>query len=200
MANDAKIALLAAYTLARAQRYGEAEGLILSEPEVAKTPEGMDLLARIRLEKNDIPEARRLWQEILTIHPEFTAAHKALKSLGKSPIQIPWKMVAILFPPMTLAMGLVIGAILREPKKPAVFQWEHIPTSVELEQLRPYYNKAKQVRIASRFFSDPKRLGQRAVLTELFANALGVQQHDIFIADAPGDFSPEAMRVVVEQQ
>lgn len=200
MANDAKIALLAAYTLARAQRYGEAEGLILSEPEVAKTPEGMDLLARIRLEKNDIPEARRLWQEILTIHPEFTAARKALKSLGKSPIQIPWKMIAVLFPPMTLAMGLVIGAILREPKQPTVFRWEHIPTSVELEQLRPYYNKVKQVRIASRFFSDPKRLGQRAVLTELFANALGIQQHDIFIAQAPEEFAPEAMQVVVEHR
>lgn len=198
MANDAKIALLAAYTLARAQRYGEAEGLILSEPEVAKTPEGMDLLARIRLEKNDIPEARRLWQEILTIHPEFTAARTALKALGKPPIRIPWPMIAILFPPLTLAMGLVIGALLREPKPPTVFFWEHIPTSVELEQLRPCYGKTKQVRIASRFFSDPKRLGQRAVLTELFANALGIKQHDIFIAQAPEDFAPEAMQVVVE--
>lgn len=200
MANDAKIALLAAYTLARAQRYGEAEGLILSEPEVAKTPEGMDLLARIRLEKNDIPEARRLWQEILTIHPEFTAAQKALKALGKPPIRIPWPMIAILFPPLMLAMGLVIGAILREPKQPTVFYWENIPTSAELDQLRPHYNSAKQVQISSRFFSDPKRLGQRAVLTELFSNALGVNQHDIFIAQAPDDFAPEAMKVVIEHR
>lgn len=200
MANDAKIALLAAYTLARAQRYGEAEGLILSEPEVAKTPEGMDLLARIRMEKNDIPEARRLWQEILTLHPEFTAARKALKSLGKSPIQIPWKMIAVLFPPMALAMGLVIGAILREPTPPASFYWDRIPTSTELEQLRPYCNRTLRVRVASRFFSDPKRLGQRTVLTELFANALGVAQHEIFIGQAPEDFGPEAMHVVIEHR
>lgn len=198
MANDAKIALLAAYTLARAQRYGEAEGLILSEPEVAKTPEGMDLLARIRLEKNDIAEARRLWQEILTVYPEFTAARKALKSLNRSPIQIPWKMIAVLFPPMTLAIGLVIGAILREPKPPTIFYWEHIPTSVELDQLRPCRGKTRTVRVASRFFSDPKRLGQRAVLTELFANALGVDQHLIFIGQAPETFAPEAMQVTVE--
>lgn len=198
MANDAKIALLAAYTLARAQRYGEAEGLILSEPEVAKTPEGMDLLARIRLEKNDLPEARRLWQEILTVHPEFDAARKALKALGKTPIRIPWAMIAILFPPLTLAMGLVIGALLREPKPPTVFRWERIPTSAELDQLRPYNTSTRTVRVASRFFSDPKRLGQRAVLTELFANALGVEQHQIFIGQAPDSFAPEEIQVTLE--
>ena len=45
MASNAKTALLCAYALASARRYAEAEALILSEPEAAKTAEALDLLA-----------------------------------------------------------------------------------------------------------------------------------------------------------
>ncbi|MGN0887020.1 MAG: hypothetical protein ACI4RT_08515, partial [Candidatus Spyradenecus sp.] len=62
--NQTKVALLCAYTLARAGHYGEAEALILSDGELSKTTEAMDLLARIRAEQGDEGEARRLWQEI----------------------------------------------------------------------------------------------------------------------------------------
>ena len=116
MANNARTALLCAYTLATAKHYAEAEALILSDTDVAKTPEALDLLARIRAEQGDVAEARRLWQEIVSLDPDNKSARRALRNLGKPPRR--WWMKIVVAAGKRLAaltvglgVGLVVGGI-----------------------------------------------------------------------------------------
>lgn len=194
--NNTKVALLCAYTLARAARYGEAEALILSDSELAKTTEAMDLLARIRAEQGDEGEARRLWQEIQLIHPEHEPSRKALKALGKTAVEVPWKALCLLLLPLVLAGGMVVGALLRSRERGWQVEWESLPRAAELEALSAYRGKVAQVLISTRFFSKPERLGNRALLTDYVAAAVGVAPEAVFIGQAPEE-AGERIRVTL---
>ena len=183
--NQTKVALLCAYTLARAGHYGEAEALILSDGELSKTTEAMDLLARIRAEQGDEGEARRLWQEIQLIHPEHEPSRKALKALGKAAFVMPWKALCLLLTPLFLAAGMVVGYLLAERKGDWQVTWEGIPRAEELEALEAYRGRTERVLISTSFFSVPERLGHRALLSTYIAEAVGVAPEAIFIGDAP---------------
>lgn len=183
--NQTKVALLCAYTLARAGHYGEAEALILSDGELSKTTEAMDLLARIRAEQGDEGEARRLWQEIQLIHPEHAPSRKALKALGKTAFVMPWKALCLLLAPLFLAAGMVVGFLLAERKGDWQVTWEGIPRTEELKALEAYRGRTERVLISTRFFSVPERLGHRALLSTYIAEAVGVAPEAIFIGDAP---------------
>ncbi len=183
--NQTKVALLCAYTLARAGHYGEAEALILSDGELSKTTEAMDLLARIRAEQGDEGEARRLWQEIQLIHPEHAPSRKALKALGKTAFVMPWKALCLLLVPLFLAAGMVVGFLLAERKGDWQVTWEGIPRTEELKALEAYRGRTERVLISTRFFSVPERLGHRALLSAYIAEAVGVVPEAIFIGDAP---------------
>lgn len=183
--NQTKVALLCAYTLARAGHYGEAEALILSDGELSKTTEAMDLLARIRAEQGDEGEARRLWQEIQLIHPEHAPSRKALKALGKTAFVMPWKALCLLLAPLFLAAGMVVGYLLAERKGDWQVTWEGIPRTEELKALEAYRGRTERVLISTRFFSVPERLGHRALLSAYIADAVGVAPEAIFIGDAP---------------
>lgn len=183
--NQTKVALLCAYTLARAGHYGEAEALILSDGELSKTTEAMDLLARIRAEQGDEGEARRLWQEIQLIHPEHAPSRKALKALGKTAFVMPWKALCLLLAPLFLAAGMVVGFLLAERKGDWQVTWEGIPRTEELKALEAYRGRTERVLISTRFFSVPERLGHRALLSTYIAEAVGVVPEAVFIGDAP---------------
>ena len=183
--NQTKVALLCAYTLARAGHYGEAEALILSDGELSKTTEAMDLLARIRAEQGDEGEARRLWQEIQLIHPEHAPSRKALKALGKTAFVMPWKALCLLLAPLVLAAGMVVGYLLAERKGDWQVTWEGIPRAEELKALEAYRGRTERVLISTRFFSVPERLGHRALLSTYIAEAVGVAPEAVFIGDAP---------------
>lgn len=183
--NQTKVALLCAYTLARAGHYGEAEALILSDGELSKTTEAMDLLARIRAEQGDEGEARRLWQEIQLIHPEHAPSRKALKALGKTAFVMPWKALCLLLVPLFLAAGMVVGFLLAERKGDWQVTWEGIPRTEELKALEAYRGRTERVLISTRFFSVPERLGHRALLSAYIADAVGVPPEAVFIGDVP---------------
>ena len=183
--NQTKVALLCAYTLARAGHYGEAEALILSDGELSKTTEAMDLLARIRAEQGDEGEARRLWQEIQLIHPEHAPSRKALKALGKTAFVMPWKALCLLLVPLFLAAGMVVGFLLAERKGDWQVTWEGIPRTEELKALEAYRGRTERVLISTRFFSVPERIGHRALLSTYIAEAVGVPPEAVFIGDAP---------------
>lgn len=198
MANNAKIALLCAYTLASARRYAEAEALILSDGELAKTTEAMDLLARVRAEQGDAAEARRLWQEIQSLHPEHAPSRLALRNLGKPPRNVPWRAVCCLLAPLMLAAGMAAGAALtlwKAPPAPVTMVWPAVPTGQQLGQLAAYKGSVARVCLASDFFSDPARTAQRAVLAQLLADALGVAPADVFLAGAAAGQPAGTLRV-----
>ena len=181
MASDnAKTALLCAYTLACAKQYAKAEGLILSDTELAKTPEAMDLLARIRVEQGDLAEARRLWQEIQSLHPEHRPSQLALRNLDKPP-----------------RVGFLLGAFFmhREPDRIATFDWSTLPNRQALQQLEQYRGKAVRITLGSEYLSDPKRSAHRAVLTDMVSQALGVKPECVFLAQAPEGLPAGAIRV-----
>ncbi len=203
MANNAKIALLCAYTLASARRYAEAEALILSDGELAKTTEAMDLLARIRTEQGDIAEARRLWQEIQSLHPEHQPSRLALRNLGRTPCVVPWKALCLLLAPFCLLAGIVIASIVTytpRPVPPVTMEWPALPTGAQLATLAPYKGNVTRVALSSAFFSDPKRTAQREILTQLLASALNLKPSDIFLGEAPEGFPADALRVELTLQ
>lgn len=208
MANNARTALLCAYTLATAKHYAEAEALILSDTDVAKTPEALDLLARIRAEQGDVAEARRLWQEIVSLDPDNKSARRALRNLGKPPRR--WWMKIVVAEGKWLAaltvglgVGLVVGGIgggtlakafanerIMQIEANALIsvdrlQWPGIPTARDLAALAPYRGQATAVTLGSAFFAEPSRSAQRAVLTALLAQTLGIPESRIFLGKAP---------------
>lgn len=196
MANNAKIALLCAYTLASAHRYAEAEALILSDGELAKTTEAMDLLARVRAEQGDVAEARRLWQEIRSLHPEHLPSRLALRHLGKPPRNLPWRALCCLLAPLTLALGMVLGALMAPRAAPPVaLEWPALPAGTQLEALAPYRGRVARVCLSSAFFSDPARVAQRRVLSQLLADALGLAPSDVFLGEAAMGQPADTLRV-----
>lgn len=202
MASNAKTALLCAYTLARAKQYSEAETLILSHEELSKTPEALDLLARIRMEEGDIPEARRLWQNIATVYPENKAASAALKVIGKRPLNIKWSFVWAALLPIALVAGLIIGMTLSKttPASLATITWDTLPTQAKIQALSAYKGSVKRVCLSSYFFATPDRLFSRTLLTEAISEALELPTSAIFIGEAPAELSDEAIQVELLQQ
>lgn len=218
MANNAKTALLCAYALASAKHYAEAESLILSDAEVAKTPEALDLLARVRAEQGDVAEARRLWREILLTQPDNKAAKAALRNLGKPPrrrwllaLGVAGGWVAALV--VGLAVGLVVGGLcggilvkafaderVMQIEANALIcvdrlQWAGIPTARELAALKPYRGRVSTVTLGSAFFADPARSAQRAVLTAMVAEALGLPESNVFLGKPPANASEGSIHV-----
>lgn len=196
MANNAKIALLCAYTLASARRYAEAEALLLSDGELAKTTEALDLLARVRAEQGDVAEARRLWQEIQSLHPEHAPSRLALRNLGRPPRNVPWRALCCLLAPLVLMVGVALGMSLApRPAPPVMMAWPAVPTGQQLGALTPYRGRVARVCLASAFFSDPARTAQRAVLAQLLADALGIATADVFLAEAAVGQPADTLRV-----
>jgi hypothetical protein len=206
MASKAKTALLCAYTLARAKQFTEAEALILSHEDLAKTPEAIDLLARIRMEEGDESEARRLWQSILAIYPENESARAALKLMGKRPLHINWVAILAALLPAAFLLGGFLGAtflartVTEVPHVFNVVEWETIPTQAKINELTPFKGATKRVCIASHFFSDPNKLFSRELLTDAIGKALDLPETAIFIGDAPESMSDTAIRVELMQQ
>ncbi len=198
MANNAKIALLCAYTLASARRYAEAEALILSDGELAKTTEAMDLLARVRAEQGDVAEARRLWQEIQSLHPEHLPSRQALRNLGKPPRTVPWKALCLLTAPLFLLAGMAVASALAHaprPTPPVTLTWPAVPTGEQLAEAMPYKGRVARVCLASAFFSDPARTAQRKVLARLLADTLGLNPADVFLGEAAEGQTADTLRV-----
>ena len=202
MANNAKTALLCAYTLAKAKQYAEAEALILSHEELAKTPEAIDLLARMRLEEGDEAEARRLWQSIQAVYPEHAPSRTALKLIGKRPVKINWVSILAVLLPVLFCVGFFSGASITKAPQPNVttVQWDKIPTQAKLDALSVYKGDVKRVCIASHFFSDPDRIFSRQLLTEYVGKALDLPASAIFIGEAPEALGEEAITVDLLRQ
>lgn len=198
MANSAKTALLCAYTLAKAGRYADAEELILSEPEVSRTAEAMDLLARIRAEQGNFTDARRLWQDIRIARPDYLPAKNALDDLGKKPMRSRRLLIwgGILAAAVALILsGLLIGRGL-SPKGPnrTELSWPGIPTAAMLDRLNDLRGQATRVNLSSGFFADPSKVTHRALLTDMVADRLAVPASAVFVGTAEGD----AIRVEIE--
>ncbi len=192
MANNSKVALLCAYTLASAGRYEDAEGLLLSDVEVSKTPEAMDLLARIRTEQGDRAEARRLWQEILSVHSGHEPSRRALRVLDKSPYRFSCRTLWWMSIIGTFLVSFILGGWLfagsSAPEVVAV-RWERMATGDDLAALEPYRGKVARVVVASSFFDQAKNIAQRSVLRELLASALGLTE-DAVLMGAPAAGTP----------
>ena len=215
MANNAKTALLCAYALASAKHYAEAESLILSDAEVAKTPEALDLLARVRAEQGDVAEARRLWREILLTQPDNKSAKAALRNLGKPPrrrwllaLGVAGGWVAALVVGLAVGLGIVGGTLVKAFADEQAMQieantlvcvdrlqWSGIPTARELAALTPYRGRVSTVTLGSAFFADPARSAQRAVLTAMVAEALGLPESNVFLGKPPANASEGSIHV-----
>jgi hypothetical protein len=200
MANRAKTALLCAYTLARAKQYSEAEALLLSHEELSRTPEAIDLLARIRMEEGDVPEARRLWQGIQTNYPEHEPSRVALKMIGKPQMKVRWALILASVLPFVLVIGVLLGLFIQTDAVPqrVVVDWDRLPSQATLETLSVYRGKATRVCVASRFFADPEKVISRALLTEMMAQVLALPESAIFLGNAPSELGDEMIRVELE--
>lgn len=199
MASNAKRALLCAYTLARAKQYSEAEALLLSDDELSKTSEAIDLLARMRMEEGDVAEARRLWQSIVTVDPNYKPAIVALKLMDRKPICISRKTILCGLLTFVFLLGVLVAAVIpwkaSENAPLATFSWERIPTRAMLSELSPYKGKATRVCLSAHFFADPTRVAQRAILTDVLAETLGLPKTAIFIGEAPVAMEENALAV-----
>lgn len=214
MANNSKVALLCAYTLAKAKRYADAEALLLSDHALTKTVEALDLLARIHAERGELAEARRIWQEIQTVHPEHEPSRRALANLGKAPRKNLWKGLTF----AALIVGLLVGVLLgrmctsapaeapeEEPPepvptvmKPGAIRWNGIPNSEQFALLQAYRGTVSRVLVSTDFFAEPKRVAHRAILAEMLGEALGIPKGAVFIGGgAPGE-SPETLLLELE--
>ena len=202
MASNSKNILLCAYTLARAQRYSKAEDLILSDAEVSKSPEALDLLARIRAEQGDENEARRLWQEIQSIHPEHRPSARALKALGRA--ARPAWLNHLLIPAVGL-MGVLIGILLISissaddapvpPPEAKTVLWNTFPNTADIRALEAFGPETSKVLISSSFFADKKHLNHRALLTQLVAGTLNLPESAVLIGSAPEGLPADAIRL-----
>ncbi len=201
MASNTKVALLCAYTLASAKRYSEAEELLLSDGELAKTIEAMDLLARIRSEQGDTAEARRLWQEIQTLHPEHVPSRKALRNLGKCPRVFPWRLFLSVGIPLILLIGACLGFWVSNARQQAqTVVWPGIPTGEMLQTLHDYQGRVGRVLVSSHFFSQTDHLKQRAVLTRLIGEALDLPASQLFIGEGCPEQSQETIILTLERR
>lgn len=210
MANNTKTALLCAYTLAKAKRYSDAEALLLSDSELTKTVEALDLLARIHAERGELTEARRIWQEIQTVHPEHEPSRRALANLGKAPRRNCWKLIAFWTFLVGLLLGFGVGELLIEkpeateqepvaeipepvPAEPAFVRWPGIPHAEQFELLKAYRGTVSRVLVSTDFFAAPERLGNRKLLVEYLCEALDVAPGAIFIGGGAAGEPPETI-------
>lgn len=115
---SAEAILMSAYALATQERYDEARRLLASCPEALQSTSGQDLLARMALEQGMEDEAKRIWSQILSAHPDFEPAKKALDAFANPPEEqedderknVP--VLAILV--LALGAGLALWGLLRK--------------------------------------------------------------------------------------
>lgn len=206
MVNKAKTALLCAYTLARAKQFSEAEALILSHDELSKTPEAIDLLARIRMEEGDIAEARRLWQGVQSIYPEHQPSRLALKAMGRRQVKIKWTQVLAYLMPVVLILGFGIGVLFAKsatapaPAEPqmARVQWDRIPTQAKLDALKMYQGKVRRVLVTSEFFARPETQFARNVVTQAMAQNLAISESAVYYGAATEEQGPDEIHLELE--
>ena len=208
MVNKAKTALLCAYTLARAKQFSEAEALILSHDELSKTPEAIDLLARIRMEEGDIAEARRLWQGIQAIYPEHQPSRVALKTMGRRQIKVKWTQVFAYLMPVVLIVGFGVGVLFAKgsaeplpvaPKTESVL-WDRIPTQAKLDALKIYQGKVRRVLVTSEFFARPETQFARTVVTQAVAQNLAIPESAVYYGAATDEQGPDEINLELELQ
>lgn len=206
MANKAKTALLCAYTLARAKQFSEAEALILSHDELSKTPEAIDLLARIRMEEGDIAEARRLWQGIQSVYPEHQPSRVALKTMGRRQIKVKWTLVLAYLMPVVLMVGFGIGILCAKgaseplPAAPTMEHvvWDRIPTQAKLNALKVYQGRVRRVLVTSEFFSKPETQFARNVVTQALALNLAIPESAVYYGAATDEQGEDEIQLELE--
>lgn len=204
--NRAKTALLCAYTLAKAGRYSEAEAYLLSQPEIAKTPVALDLLARLRVEQHDTIEARRLWEELSHTHPSYLPARAALKNLNKRPAFFTRARLCFLAIIVGIAgafaLGLMmapfLGTSVPPPPSTMVYQWETLPRLYDLQPLTVHRGKVKRISVASHLFAEPKAFARRQNLIEALQALLALEGHQLFFGEAHPEAGPEAVQIEIE--
>lgn len=86
-----ELRLLAATNEADAGHYDEAVTQLRAAGELAVSVRGLDLRARIAVQKGQFAEARRLWLNVLQDDPGNEAAREALAKLGS-----PWVAIAVI--------------------------------------------------------------------------------------------------------
>ena len=195
--NEAKTALLCAYTLARAHRYADAEDCLFSSTEVSKTVEATDLLARIRMEQGDVAEARRLWQSIQSIRPEHEPSRIALRNIGRPSHGVSTRTKVFCAALLALLIGGAAGFFCSPKAAPKVAEiaWPGIPNTAAIEALAPYRGNVAQVTLSSAFFADPKRVANRQILTQLLSDALALAPADIYLGEAAEGQDGESITV-----
>lgn len=111
-------AILRAYALASEEKFEEAEALLKSSPGALNEPSGIDLLARIRREQGDLEGARRLWESVLRLAPDYIDAQAALESLmnplplEEDPDRVWGRKSLLLISGLVLTLLVVILALL----------------------------------------------------------------------------------------
>lgn len=204
--NQAKHALLCAYTLAKAGRYSEAEAKVLSEPEISKQPAAIDFLARVRVEQGDVIEARRLWEELTISHPSYLPARIALKNLNKRPPIFTRKRVTFIFSTLLLVGAFLLGFFLSpKPKENVVpptisYQWETLPMLSDLQALSIHRDKVQRVYVSSHLFADPKALASRQNLIEALRYLLAIEAHQVYFAQGQLEKTLEDVLIELEPQ
>ncbi len=202
--NQAKNALLCAYTLAKAGRYSEAEAKVLSEPEISKQPAAIDFLARIRIEQGDVIEARRLWEELTISHPTYLPARLALKHLNKRKPLFTRKRIAIILGLFLLSAAFMLGFSLAPMTAKEVtpqthsYQWETLPMLSDLQTLTVHRGNVRRVYVSSYLFADPKALASRQNLIEALCFLLTIDAHQIYFAQGQVEMSLEDVLIELE--
>lgn len=201
--SNSSTVLLCAYTLAKAKHYAEAEASILSHPEIAKTPPALDLLARLRIEQNDFIEARRIWEDLLSTHPNYMPARNALKHFDTKPSKIKKTHLIIGAMLLLFGLGLFLGRSLTTSRiphvpTPIVYTFDTFPRYDELQQLQKHRGKIERISISSHLFANPTALARRNNLMESISHLLDLAPHSIYFAPNISTASPEAITLLVE--
>lgn len=202
--NQSSTLLLCAYTLAKAKRYAEAEAMILSNAEVAKTPPAIDLLARLRVEQGDLIEARRLWEDLASTNPDYLPARNALKNFDIKPSWFTKKRCFIGAMILLFLGGLFLGRYfykaepLPQAPLPQTYTWATFPRFNDLQSLQIHKGKIKRISISSHLFADPSALARRQNLLDILTHLLDVQSHQIYFAQNTPNAAPEAVVITIE--
>lgn len=194
--------LLCAYTLAKAKRYAEAEAMVLSNLEIAKTPPAMDLLARLRIEQGDNIEARRLWEELTATYPDYLPAQQALKYFDTKPSKITKKHCLIVAMLLLFGLGIFVGRLFNAPALPTphTYQWSTLPRYVDLQSLQQHKGNVQRLSIKSHLFADPTALARRQNLIDSICHLLAIAPHQIYFAQNTPDASADAVIITIESK
>lgn len=109
-----------------------AEFLLTSNPAVAQSAAGLDLLARIRMDEGSLQDAKALWQKVLSTDPSNGAALDALQRIAEREGLKRWRLLAITASCCCLIVGVAaLSSRLMLLKTKFVVQ----PASVPVEKV-----------------------------------------------------------------